>query len=127
MYRVDWELVKVSQRPPGWFELEDSTWDALISAVAGEENLVRQKRTTSGLGEDDQVIVDSTTDTYLTDADVPSRPHGFDWFLRPPAEIPDLGALHKRLNAFIDQRNTHASLPLELRELLEVALRQMYA
>jgi hypothetical protein len=42
MYAVDWELVKESQPPPGWFELEDNTWDALISALAGGKMCIRE-------------------------------------------------------------------------------------
>ena len=127
MHRVNWELVEVSEPPPGWFELEDSTWDALISATAGEENVVRRKRTASGINEHDQEIIDSTTDEYLVAADVPTRPHGYDWFLRPPPELPNLDALHSRVNMFIAEREPQAFPPEKARELVEAALQKLYS
>lgn len=130
MYAVDWELVKESQPPPGWFELEDNTWDALISALAGEENVVRRKRISTRINDDDQEVIDSFTDEYLAAADVPLRPHGYDWFLRPPRGLPDLNAVHTRVNRFIGERLPRAfpALPPEkARELVGSVLRRLYS
>lgn len=127
MNRVNWELVKVSEPPPGWFALEDSTWDALISAMAGEENVVRRKRAASGIDEEDQAIIDSTTDEYLVAADLPTRPHGYDWFLRPPPALPDLETLHNRINTLITASEPEAFFPDDARELVEAALRNLYS
>ena len=126
MNRLEWELVRVSPPPSGWIELEDSTWDATVSALAGEENVLRRLRNGSRINLDDQEIVDSTIDAYLAAADFPPRPRGYDWFLRPPPGLPTLRELHANLNEYIDERNPQASLPNELSELIKASLRELY-
>jgi hypothetical protein len=127
MHRVNWELIEVSEPTPGWFELEDSSWDALISATAGEENVVRRKRRSLAITEQDQEIIDTTTDEYLVAADIPARPHGYDWFLRPPPELPYLDALHSKINMIIAERAPQAFSPEKAHELVEAALRKLYS
>ncbi|MBT2597517.1 DUF5956 family protein [Arthrobacter sp. ISL-72] len=124
---IDWELVKVSAPPFEWIQLEDSTWDALISALAGERNVLRQLRSGRGIKADDQEIIDSTIDEHLAAAKIPHRPRGYDWFLRPPPGLPNLPALHKNLNEYIGAKNPRASHPRELRELVEAGLRLLYS
>lgn len=126
MSRPDWELVRVSLPPSGWMELEDSTWDALVAALAGEENVVRRRRNGSRTDLDDQEIIDDTIDAYLAAADIPPRPRGYDWFLRPPPGVPTLRDLHTNLNEHIGRRNPQASLPHELRELIRASLLELY-
>jgi hypothetical protein len=126
MNRPDWELFRVSLPPSGWMELEDSTWDALVAALAGEENVLRRRRNGSRTDLDDQEIIDDTIDAYLAAADIPPRPRGYDWYLRPPPGVPTLRDLHTKLNEYIGRRNPQASLPQELRELIRASLRELY-
>lgn len=127
MNETNWELVRVSPPRFPWIELEESTWDAMISALACEENVLRQLRNDSEINEDDQEIIDSTIDAYLVAADLPPRPRGYTWFLRPPPGLPNLESLHKNLNEYINERSPQASLPTELREIVEACLRQLYS
>lgn len=124
---TDWELVKIGHPPAPWIVLEDSTWDAMISALAGADNLVRHRQDGKQVAEEDQEIIDSTIDEYLVAAGLPPRPRGYVWFLRPPPGLPTLRSLHERLNEEINERNPRASLPGELRELLRTSLHRLYS
>lgn len=127
MNQLDWQLFQVAPPPSSWIKLEDSTWDALISALAGEDNVLRRLRNGSRINVDDQEIIDSTIDAYLAAADIPPRPRGYDWFLRPPPALRTLPALQSNLNEYIGERNPQASLPSELRELVAAYLRELYS
>ncbi len=126
MNRTNWELVEVAEPPSGWIKLEDSTWDALIAGLAGNGNVVRCLRDASGISGRDQGIIDSTIDDHLAAADIPPRPRGYDWYLRPPRDVPDLRVLHGHLNEYISMNNPEVRLPLHLREVLEAALLHLY-
>lgn len=127
MTGIEWDLVKVSSPPAGWFELEDSTWDALISAMAGEENILRRLHQSKPFSNDDQEIVDGLIDEHLAAADLPPRPRGYEWFLRPPPGPSSLQALQEELNEFIRKHSPRASHPLELRDLVKAFLHRLYS
>ena len=124
---TNWDLVRVERPPALWITLEDSTWDAMISALAGLDNLVRNQQDDKPLSEEDQEIVDSTIDEYLVAAGLSPRPRGYVWFLRPPRGMPTLRSLHERLNTDISEKSPEASLPGELRELVQASLRHLYS
>lgn len=127
MTAFDWESIRVSARPAGWVELEDSTWDALISARAGAGNVVRQVRDGSRARADDQEVVDSTIDEYLGAAGIPPRPRGYAWFLRLPQGISSQRAFYQDLNAFITNSDPTASLPNDLSVLVSSFLQRSYS
>lgn len=95
--------------------------------IAGEGNVLRQQRGEGPVNEKDQEIIDSTIDEYLVAAELPPRPRGYAWFLRPPSGLPTLRSLHERLNEDNSERNPHESLPGELRELIEASLHRFYS
>jgi Family of unknown function (DUF5956) len=127
MIGTEWDLVKVSSPPAGWFALEDSTWDALISAMAGEENLLRRLHQSKAFFDGDQGVIDGFIDEHLAAADVPPRPRGYEWFLRPPPRPSSLQSLHEDLNEFIRQHSPQASHPQELCALVKAFLHRLYS
>jgi hypothetical protein len=127
MIGTEWDLVQVSSPPAGWFELEDSTWDALITAMAGEKNLLRGLHQSNAFYDDDQEIIDGFIDEHLAAADLPPRPRGYEWFLRPPPGPSNLQALHEELNEFIRKHSPQASHPQELCELVKAFLHRLYS
>jgi hypothetical protein len=127
MNYTDWELVKAEHPPAPWIALEDSPWDAMISALAGADNLVRHQQDEKPVAEEDQEIIGNTIDEYLVAAGLTPRPRGYVWFLRPPPELPTLWSLHEYLNEYINERNPQASFPGELRELLQASLHRLYS
>ncbi|WP_442859043.1 DUF5956 family protein [Arthrobacter sp. CAN_A212] len=127
MSTFDWESVRVSVPPAGWVELEDSTWDALISARAGAGNVLRQVRDGSRFRADDQEVVDRTIDEYLGAAGIPPRPRGYAWFLRLPQGITNQRAFQQDLNTFITNSDPTASLPGDLSVLVSSFLQRSYS
>lgn len=127
MIGTEWDLVKVSSPPARWFELEDSTWDALISAMAGEENLLRRLHQSKTFSDDDQETIDGFIDEHLAAADLPPRPRGYEWFLRPPPGAVSLQALHEELNEFIRKHSPQASHPQDLCGLVKAFLHRLYS
>src|SRR5699024_5058888 len=104
--------------PSGWIELTENRWGAIASWFAGPENVVREpmgKRTdlvrvtweeatgtstswTETITEAEVEEIEDDIDGYLSDSGLPSRPHGYRWFLRLPLGIKDENAFWSRLN-----------------------------
>lgn len=127
MTEFKWNTVEISRPPSEWFVLDDSSWDALISAWAGMSRLLRQPKDDQQLNGDDQEIVDSFINDHLKAANIYPRPPGYVWFLKPPPGVSDLDSLHRQLNAFIQKRSTRDALPTEVSELVKTFMELKYA
>lgn len=113
-----WESCPIGTRPSGWIELTENGWGAIASWFAGPENVMREpmgKRTdlvrvtcekadgnsTSGtetITEAEIEEMEDDIDHYLSVSGLPSRPHGYRWFLRLPSGIKDENDFWSRLN-----------------------------
>ncbi|OFI39421.1 hypothetical protein BIU82_13905 [Arthrobacter sp. SW1] len=124
---TDWDEIAFLDSTEGWIGLEDSTWDALISATAGSANVRRIPRLNRELSADDQAVIDEMTDLHLADAQIPLRPHGYAWFIRPTPDFATLEALHEALNRHIDKSTRPATHPAEQRDLLIDFFRESYS
>ncbi|MFF5794746.1 DUF5956 family protein [Paeniglutamicibacter sp. NPDC012692] len=113
-----WESYPIGTRPSGWIELTENGWGAIASWFAGPENVMREpmgKRTdlvrvtcekpegtstswTETITEAEIEEIEDDIDGYLADSGLPSRPHGYRWFLRLPSGIKDESDFWSRLN-----------------------------
>lgn len=105
MTNDSWECAEVSEAPQGWILATENGWGALVVWAAGPGNFLRvpkakgdrfgsivhrlpdggEQREPSLLTEADLSSIDDDIDFYLADADLPPRPRGFDWYIRPPS------------------------------------------
>ena len=113
-----WESYPIGTRPSGWIELTENGWGAIASWFAGPENVMRErmgKRTdlvrvtcekadgtstswTETITEAEIEEIEDDIDHYLSNSGLPSRPHGYRWFLRLPSGVKDENDFWSRLN-----------------------------
>ncbi|MEK0156993.1 DUF5956 family protein [Arthrobacter oryzae] len=99
-----WASPELTEAPAGWILATENGWGALVLWAAGQGNFVRvpladrdrhgiivqkfpdgsERRAPFVLTEADLQSIDDDIDTYLADAELPPRPRGYDWFIRPP-------------------------------------------
>lgn len=104
-----WACTELSEAPEGWIPVVETGWAALVLWAAGPDNFVRVRpvsrerfgslvrglpggreyREPFRLTEADLASVDDDIDVYLTEAGIPPRPRGFDWFIRRPSKALD--------------------------------------
>lgn len=103
---VAWDDVEALGSDVGWLLLSENGWGALIGWCAGTTNMRRRiasddgrtkhfTRVTNGIertwmepfDESDRESLEEWIDGYLAEAGVPSRPSGFDWFIRVPSNF----------------------------------------
>jgi hypothetical protein len=111
MSKDPWESVEVSEAPEGWLLATETGCGALVVWAAGTGNFVRlpalprdrdtvvvahfpdgsQRREASLLTDAELQSIDDDIDSYLGDAGLPTRPRGYNWFIRCPPNA-DIGA-----------------------------------
>ncbi|WP_254678558.1 DUF5956 family protein [Arthrobacter sp. 24S4-2] len=104
MNKDPWASPELTEAPAGWILATENGWGALVLWAAGQGNFVRipladrsrqgiivhqfpdgsERRTRYVPTEADLDSIDDDIDTYLADAELPPRPRGYDWFIRPP-------------------------------------------
>ncbi|MFC8039455.1 DUF5956 family protein [Paenarthrobacter sp. NPDC057355] len=105
MTQNPWECAELSEAPQDWIFATENGWGALVLWAVGPGNFVRVRRgprerfgsvvhPLAGVGkgtqqfrlsEADSTSIDEDIDAYLSDASIPPRPRGFDWFIRRPS------------------------------------------
>ncbi|KUM37510.1 DUF5956 family protein [Arthrobacter sp. EPSL27] len=102
-----WACPELAEAPAGWILATENGWGALTVWAAGAGNFVRvpvagrarqgnvvhrwpdgiERTEVFTLTEADLASIEDDIDAYLADAELPPRPRGYDWFIRPPARI----------------------------------------
>jgi hypothetical protein len=105
MTNSSWECAEVSEAPQDWILATENGWGALVLWAAGPGNFVRVPKAMGDrfgkilhrlpndgdqsepflLTDADLSAIDDDIDNYLAEADLPARPRGFDWYIRPPS------------------------------------------
>lgn len=100
-----WECAEVSEAPQDWILATENGWGALVLWAAGPANFVRVPKAKGDrfgkilhrlpdgrdqsesflLTDADLSSIDDDIDIYLADVNLPPRPRGFDWYIRPPS------------------------------------------
>lgn len=141
-----WEAVPEREPGPGWVELDENGWGALVGWVAGAENLRRSPvddsaRTVTGsrIGRDgsavdfevpftaeDRAIVDESANSYLVDAGAEERPGGFRWFVRLPEQFSSWKDFSSTVTRAVYARDPKPVDPADVRTAMEQAIRPLY-
>lgn len=117
---VDAEPVEVSREGPPdtrvvligsrrMLALPDNGYQLLLAWVAGPRRVVR----TPAPMHPDQDIIDMFANSYLAEAGVPPRPHGFAWYVDLP-----VGVTPSDVWRAVDAGGEHGS-PVDLRQVRE--------
>lgn len=127
-----WESYPIGTRPAGWIDLSENGWGAIASWFAGPQNVIREPMGeltdlvrvtcekpdgtstswTETITEAEVEEIEDDIDSYLAASGLPSRPHGFRWFMRLPSGIKDGKEFWGRLNE-ADFRMPHTKRDLK--------------
>lgn len=143
-----WDKTELLKEERGWRILPENGWGALIAWTAGEQNRrmrvlddsvlssrlmrveviqrgISRKREVPFTPSDQEEINDSIAE-YLQDADVPSPPSGYQWFVRIPDGLPDDQDVLEVIGEQAMRNSGEAPSPREWRTVFEEIFRTFY-
>jgi hypothetical protein len=129
-----------------YIELPENGWGALLAWSAGPGHVVRcldrlekppvvttvtgrngtVSRSEAPRTDADQAEVDQAIDEYLADAEVPSQPHGWRWFLALPPQCATARDYHRLIDTALRELPKDLR-PLHIREVMERVSREAFA